>query len=379
MKFSQVIGQEDIKQQLKSMVHKDRLPHALLLCGPGGSGKMALGLSLASYLLCASRTEEDSCGVCPQCSMINSLAHPDLHFSFPVIKPQASSSDRKMVSDDFISEWREMLLQSPYFTMDNWLKKMKASNQQAIMYVSESAEILRKLSIKSSQGRYKVSLIYLPERMNDECANKLLKIIEEPPQKTIFIMVSEKPEEILETIRSRSQRIDVPPINTKDIENALKERRGIDPDSARRISRSSLGSWTQALEDLMADGERSMFFDMFKQLMRLCYSRKIKDLKKWAEEASSFGRERQNRMLSYFLKLLRENFMYNFKNPDIVYLSSEEEEFAQRFSPFINEVNIIEISSLMSQAMNDIARNANAKIVFFDLSAHIIVELKKKP
>ncbi len=377
MKFSQVIGQEDIKQQLKRMVHNDRLPHALLLCGPSGSGKMALGLSLASYLLCASRTLEDSCGVCPQCSMINALAHPDLHFSFPVIRPQGSSSDRKMVSDDYISEWREMLSQSPYFTMDNWLKQMKASNQQAMIYVSESSEILRKLSLKSSQGRYKVSLIWQAERMNDECANKLLKIIEEPPEKTIFIMTSEKPEEILETIRSRSQRIDVPPINIKDIENALIERRGIDPDSARRISRSSIGSWTQALEDLLLDGERPQFFDMFKQLMRLCYVRKIKELKKWAEEVSSYGREKQKRMLSYFLKLLRENFMYNLKVPDIVYLSRDEEEFAQRFSPYINEKNIIGISSLMNRAMNDISQNANAKIVFFDLSAHMIVELRK--
>lgn len=379
MKFSEVIGQEDAKERLLQMVREDRVPHAMLLCGPPGSGKMALALAFASFLLCRERGEDDVCGVCPQCAMLDKWAHPDLHFSFPVIRPAGTGAEHKMSSDDFISEWRRMLSYGPYFTMDRWLAEMNAANQQAQIGVGESDTLIRKLSLKSSQGGYKISIVWLPERMNAECANKMLKIIEEPPSETLFIMVCEEPEKLLETIRSRTQRIDIKRIDAEAIEQALVERRGIDADAAKRISRAANGSWLNALEELDTGNEKRLFLDMFIMLMRLAYSRNIRELKKWSESVAAYGREKQKRMLVYFLHLVRENFMYNFRNPQLNYMTAGEEAFARNFARFINEANVFEISGLFDRAIRDIGQNANAKIVFFDLATQIIVSLIRKP
>lgn len=379
MKFSEVIGQEDAKERLLQMVREDRVPHAMLLCGPPGSGKMALALAFASFLLCRERGEDDVCGVCPQCAMLDKWAHPDLHFSFPVIRPAGTGAEHKMSSDDFISEWRRMLSYGPYFTMDRWLAEMNAANQQAQIGVGESDTLIRKLSLKSSQGGYKISIVWLPERMNAECANKMLKIIEEPPSETLFIMVCEEPEKLLETIRSRTQRIDIKRIDAEAIEQALVERRGIDADAAKRISRAANGSWLNALEELDTGNEKRLFLDMFIMLMRLAYSRNIRELKKWSESVAAYGREKQKRMLVYFLHLVRENFMYNFRNPRLNYMTAGEEAFARNFARFINEANVFEISGLFDRAIRDIGQNANAKIVFFDLATQIIVSLIRKP
>lgn len=379
MKFSDVIGQEDCRERLLEMVREDRVPHAILLCGPGGCGKMAVAMAFASYLLCSDKGDNDSCGHCSQCVMVDRLSHPDLHFSYPVIRPAGTSSEHKMSSSDFAAEWRAMLQRGPYFTMDQWLTEMNAANQQAQMGVGESDEVIKALSLKSSQGGYKISMIWLPERMNQECANKMLKIIEEPPAQTVFIMVCEEPERLLETIRSRTQRIDLKRIAAKDIEQALIERRGIDADSARRIARSADGSWLNALAELDAGNEKRLFLDMFIMLMRLAYMRNIKELRKWSDTVAASGREKQKRMLVYFLHLVRENFMYNFRNGELNYMTQYEENFARNFARFINEANVIEITDFMNRAIRDIGQNANAKIVFFDLATHIIVSLIKKP
>ncbi len=378
MKFSDVIGQEEIKQRLRRMVSEDRVPHAMMFCGPQGSGKMALAVAFASYLLCRDRTDGDSCGACRQCAMTGKLAHPDLHFSYPVIRPSGTGSEHKMSSDDFADEWRRMLSQGVYFTMDQWLAEMNAANQQALMGVGESDLLIRKLSLKSSQGGYKVVIIWLPERMNAECANKMLKLLEEPPAETVFVMVCEEPEKLIETIRSRAQRIDVRRIDDASIERALVERRGIDTDAAHRLARAANGSWLTALEELDADNEKRQFLDLFISLMRLAYMRKIKDLRKWSETAAALGREKQRRMLAYFMRLVRENFMYNFHNPQLCYMTRDEENFARNFAPYINEANVIEMSELMNRAMRDIGQNANAKIVLFDMATHIIVSLIRK-
>lgn len=361
------------------MVCEDRVPHAMLLCGPQGSGKMALALAFASYLLCQDHADDDSCGVCRQCKMVEQWAHPDLHFAYPVIRPKGASSEHKMSSEDYAREWRTLLLGGPYFTMSQWLNAMNAANQQAQIGVGESEVMLHQLSIKSSQGGYKVCVIWLPERMNGECANKMLKIIEEPPEKTVFIMVCEEPERLLDTIRSRTQRIDVKRLSQESIEQALIERRGIDQDAAKRIARAANGSWLNALEELDENNEKKQFLEMFITLMRLAYARKIKDLKLWSENAAALGREKQKRMLTYFMRLVRENFMYNFHQPQLCYMTRDEENFARNFARFINEANVIETSELMSRAMRDIGQNANAKIVFFDLCTHIIVSLIRKP
>ena len=310
--------------------------------------------------------------------MLRKLAHPDLHFTYPTIKLPSMGSDHKPVSDDFASEWHEMVTAGPYFTLAQWLEQMGGENQQAIITAGESDALIRKLSLKSSQGGYKVSIIWLPERMNIECANKILKLLEEPPQQTVFIMVCQEPDRLLETIRSRVQRIDVRRIADEDIRQALVSQRGLSDDQAQRISRMAGGSWLTALEMLSADSENELFLDMFQTLMRLAYMRKIKDLKAWSERMAGMGRERQKRFLEYFLRLVRENFMYNFQQQELCYMSQREEDFAQNFARFINEANILPISDLATRAIRDIGQNANAKIVFFDMALQMIVLLIQK-
>ena len=232
--FEQVIGQCEVQERLMQMVKEDRLPHAIMLCGPQGSGKMALAVGFAKVLL--SKSDETSIfGNSTESPMLAKLEHPDLHFTYPTIKLPSMGTDHKPISDDFAREWHELIMASPYFTMNEWLEQMGGENQQAIITAGESDELVRKLSLKSSQGGYKVSLIWLPERMNIECANKILKLLEEPPSQTVFIMVCQEPDKLLETIRSRVQRIDVKKIADEDLKKALIEKRGLADDMAQRI------------------------------------------------------------------------------------------------------------------------------------------------
>ena len=214
--------------------------------------------------------------------------------------------------------------------------------------------------------------------MNIECANKLLKLIEEPPQQTVFIMVCEEPDKLLETIRSRVQRIDVKRIADEDLQQALVERRGIGEEDARRIARLANGNWLKALEELKVGSENELFLDLYKMLMRLAYQRKIKDLRKWSEQMAAMGREKQKRWLTFFLRMTRENFMYNFQDEALCYMTQEEENFAKNFARFVNEKNVIPISDLANLAIRDIGQNANGKIVFFDLALQMIVLLLNK-
>jgi DNA polymerase-3 subunit delta' len=214
--------------------------------------------------------------------------------------------------------------------------------------------------------------------MNIECANKLLKLIEEPPQQTVFIMVCEEPDKLLETIRSRVQRIDIRKISNEDIERALVERRGINEDDAHRIARLANGSWLKAMDELQVGSENELFLDMYIMLMRLAYQRKIKDLRKWSEQMAAMGREKQKRWLNFFLRMTRENFMYNFQNEELCYMTQQEENFAKNFARFINENNILAINDLANLAIRDIGQNANGKIVFFDLALQMIVLLLQK-
>lgn len=376
--MSEVIGQKEVKQRLLDMVAEHRLPHAMLFCGPQGAGKMALAISFASYLLCQNHDgNSDSCGTCRQCLMTSVFEHPDLHFTYPTIKTPSMGSDHKPVSDDFSKEWRHLLADGPYFSMDQWLNEIGAENQQAIITAGESDELIHNLSIKSSQGGYKVSIIWQPERMNGECANKLLKLIEEPPQQTVFIMVCDEPEKLLETIRSRTQRIEIKKIDDESLESALKDRCGVDGKQAHRLARLANGNWLKAMEELKAGGENEEFLSMFQSLMRLAYSRKVNELKKWSDSMQTYGREKQKRFLNYFLRMVRENFMYNFGELDLVYMTNSEEAFANKFAKYINENNIIPINDLANRAMRDIGQNANAKIVFFDFAMQMIVLLVK--
>lgn len=374
MRFDEVIGQQDVKQRLMEMVAENRLPHAIMFCGPQGSGKLPLALAFASYLL----GDNGGVGNSSAVAMLRKWAHPDLHFSYPVFKPAGTSADRKVICSDFAKEWQQILASGMYFTVEQWLNLIGVENQQTIIYEAESDELIRKLMMKSSQGGYKVSVIWLPERMNATCANKILKLLEEPPQKTVFIMVSEEPHKLLDTIRSRVQRIDVKRIDDETIEQALVSKRGLEPAMAHRISRLANGSWLKALEALDAGNENRQFLDMFMMLMRLAYRRDAKGMKRWSEAVAAFGREKQKRMLLYFSNQVRENFIYNFRQPEMSYMTEEEEGFSKNFARFINEANVIEIQELFDRALRDISQNASARILFYDLALKLIVLIMRK-
>ena len=362
MTFDEVIGQADAKARLAQLIDEDRVPHAILLCGPSGCGKMAMALAFASRLL----------GDSP---LLRHWGHPDLHFTFPTIKRSSMGSDHQPVSNDYISEWRELLSHGPYFTFEQWMSAMKGENQQAIITGAESDELSRKLSMRPSQGGYKISIIWLPERMNTTSANKLLKLLEEPPQRTVFIMVCEAPEQLLETIRSRTQRIDFPPLEENAVAAALRDGCGLQEEDARLVAHAAGGSFTKALAQVTSDAEQEQNFDMFVLLMRLCYMRKVKDLQEWAQQMAGWGRERQKGFLEYAQRMVRENFVYNFRLPELNYMSRKEADFAVRFARFINERNVIGISEEISAAQRDIAQNVNARMVFFDFALKMIVLL----
>lgn len=375
MFFREVIGQEEVKRKFLLEVKENRIPHAQLLCGPEGVGKLPLALAYARYLLCPNHTEEDACGVCPSCVKMNKLAHPDLHFVFPIVKKKNSSKD--VVCDDYIKEWRNFVLNNPYFNLNHWLKEMDAENAQALIYSKESDEILRKLSLKSSEGGYKVMIIWLPEKMNETCANKLLKLLEEPPAKTVFLLISENPDRMLTTILSRTQRVNVRHIEEEKITGVLKKNYGLTDQDAQITAHLANGNFIRAMETIHLNEENKLFFDLFVNLMRLSYQRKIKEMKAWSDQLAGIGRERQKNFLEYAQRMIRENFILNFRQQELTYMNREELNFSSRFSPFVNERNSMEIMEELSLAQQHIEQNVNAKMVFFDFSLKMIVLLKQ--
>ena len=375
--FKDIIGQKAVVAQLQRCVNDNCLAHALLITGPRGNGKLPVAVALANYILCGNRAG-DVCGTCPACAKLKKFIHSDLHFVFPVKKKKGSSSDTAPVSDDYITEWREMLAGNPYFGYDNWLEKLDVENQQPMIYERESNEILHKLSMQSREGGWKIVIIWLPEKMREACSNKLLKVIEEPPKETLFILVSEEPEKIIPTILSRTQRIDIPRIATDDMENALMARYGLEFADAKAVAQQSAGNWEKAEELLSLSDEKAQYLELFMQLMRVAYARNIRDMKAWSEKVAALGRERQKRLLDYCQRMIRENFVMNFKNDELVYMSQAERDFSVRFSPFVNENNIFGIMEELSEAQRHIEQNVNAKMVFFDMSLRMIVWIKNR-
>ena len=363
MTFDQIIGQTPAKEHLLAELQQGRVPHALMLCGPEGNGALPLALAYAQRLL----------GGGP---MAEKLQHPDLHFVFPIYK---KTSGKDTYCDEFLREWREQLLTHPYFGMSEWMDMAGATNQQLVIYASESEAILRKLSLKASQGGYKVMVIWLPEKMNTECANKLLKLLEEPPAQTVFLMVSEQPDRVLPTIRSRTQMLAVPPLAEQEIEQALIQQHAVLPAEAHRIARSATGNMAKALRTITADSEGEYYFELFVELMRLAYARKVKEMKLWSDRVAGMGRERIKAFLDYSQRMVRENFIYNFQRPsELNYMTEREAQFAVRFAPYINERNVIGIMDELSLAQRDIAQNTNARIVFFDFALKMIVLIKNR-
>lgn len=373
--FKEVIGQESVKQRLKQEVQEGRIPHAQLFCGPAGAGKLPIALAYARYLCCPHRTEDDACGTCPSCIKWEKLVHPDVHFLFPIVNK--AKSPKVSVCDDFLPQWRQQLTDSTYFNLQHWLNDIGAENKQAQIFAQESDEIIRKLSLKSSEGGYKVTLIWQAEKMNQTCANKLLKLLEEPPLNTVFLLISETPETILPTILSRTQRIHIPPIEGNSLATALQMKYGVTSGDSTAIAHIANGNLIKALETIHLNADNEMFFKLFVSLMRLSYQRKIKEMKEWSEQVASMGRERQKSFLAYCQRMIRESFIYNFHCPELNYLNTEENQFSSRFAPFVNERNVWGIMEELSEAQVHIEQNVNARMVFFDFSLKMIVLLKQ--
>jgi DNA polymerase-3 subunit delta' len=369
--FRDIIGQEKAKQQLIAEVNEGRIAHAKLLYGKEGCGNLPLAIAYARYVNCTNRGADDACGRCPSCLKMNNLVHPDVHFTFPVVK--------KGISDDYIKEWREVVKNNNgYFNLSHWLKQINAENAQATIYTPESDEITKKLSLKSSEALYKVSIIWLPEKMQLPCANKLLKLLEEPPERTLFLLVSGNADMILPTIQSRTQRVNIPGIEEAEIRRALTERFNVLEAQSENIAHLANGNFVKALESIHIDDDNKLYFDLFVSLMRQSYMRNIREMKAWSEKVAGMGRERQKEMLTYCQHMIRENFVYNFHRREMVYMSQDEQNFAVRFAPFINERNVMGLMDELSEAQRHIEQNVNAKMVFFDLSLKVTVLIKQR-
>jgi DNA polymerase-3 subunit delta' len=371
MLFREIIGQETIKTQLIRTVNENRVSHAMLFAGPEGSGKLPMAIALAQYLNCKNKKEHDACGECPSCHKFAKLIHSDLHFVFPVVKEGSSNP----VSDTFIKEWREFVNTNSYFNLNQWFDKL-GSGKQGMIYTQESGEIIRKLNLKSFEAEYKVMIIWHPELMHPSAANKLLKMIEEPPPKTIFILVSDNPGEILGTILSRTQQIRFPRLADTEVQSALTDREQIEKGIAQSVAKLANGNYIRALEIAGESEEQEFFLEKFKNLMRLAYGRKIFELLAWVDEIAEQPKERQKNFLLYALRMARENYVMNLKQPTFVYLTPEEDAFSQKFSPFINDRNIHQISDELSLAHAHLEQNGNVKIVLTDMVIKLIVLLK---
>lgn len=375
MKFEDIPGQHKVKQRLIDMVDNERIPHAILLQGEQGVGKFALAQALAQYIHCPNREDGDSCGVCPSCRQHESFNHIDTFFSFPVIKKKSSGTPP--VSDDFIEEFKHFVVADPMMNFEGWLEELGSPSTLPVMYVTESDTLISKLSFTARSAKYKIVVMWLPERMNEQCANKLLKLIEEPFSDTIFILSSDSPQEILPTIYSRCQRIDVERFTDNDISDFLCKRFSLNSQDALSIAHNAEGSLTKALKQLSTTGINSKYFELFIRLMRSAYARKVADLKAWSAEVSTLGREQQLSFLKYCDRLTRENFIYNLHEHDLTYLNTSEEKFSTKFAPFISERNVQALSRTFNDAIKDIAGNANSKIVLFDVAVRTILLIKQ--
>ena len=384
MLFKDIIGQEEVKRQLRASVREGRIPHAQLFSGISGVGKLQLALAYAQYLNCPHRTEEDSCGTCPTCLQFEKLQHPDLHFAFPIVKTDAADT-----CNDFLEPWREIVLNKHYFDLDDWHKALGVETKQSMIYEKESGEILRKLSLKPFGDGYKVMIIWQPEKMNATSANKLLKLLEEPPVQTVFLLVSEHPEQLLSTIQSRVQTIRVPRLETEVIAQALMQK-GIDPAKAVDIARIANGSYLAARKKADESEENKQELHDFIALFRDAFTvgvlrdpvkkyESLKRLRQWSLDMADakVGRERQKHFLQYAQQQVRENYIRNIGQPDLNYQMEEEREFSVKFAPFIHNGNVEAIMNQLDLAERQIEQNGNAKIIFFDLCLQMIVLIKK--
>ena len=374
MFFKDVVGQQGIKKRLIQSVHEERISHALLFSGPEGTGKLAMAIAYAQYISCKNRTETDSCGVCPSCHKYNKLAHPDLHFAFPIFNTTKVS---KPVSDDFIKEWREMVLNNPYFDLGSWLTFIEAENAQGEIYGRESDSIYKKLNLKSFESEYKTMIIWLPEKMQQACSNKLLKLIEEPPSKTLFILITEDEEAVISTIRSRAQLIKFPFIDSESVRAALLETENADWDLIPDAVHLANGNFIKAKAYLNPGEDEQFYFQKFQEMMRQAYKREVIEQVKWADEMAKIGRDKQKAFFAFALRLIREYFVLNMKRNNMVYLNRQEKEWGKQFAPFINERNIVAFFNEFELSIKHISMNGNPRIIFLDTALRMVRLIKR--
>ena len=374
LKFQDITGHKDILSSLRDLADSERIPHAFLFSGLSGIGKHRTARAFAQYIHCKNPKDGDSCGVCPSCIQHEKHNNPDLHFIYPVVKREKEGI---RVSKDVIDLWREMLDRFSYMPTEKWNDFLKAGNSQPSIYVNESEDILAKAAISAFQENFKIFIVWQPEKLRPEAANKLLKLIEEPFEDTIFILVSNDESKILPTIQSRTQRFNFKPLSEVDIRNMLLKE-GVDADLATDASRIAEGSLQKAEEIALHPEELTEFSNLFKDIMRAAYALKAKQLKEISENIAGFGREKIMRFLNYCGRMIRENYIYNFNLPELVLMTPEESEFSSRFAPFIHDDNVEQLSEEIARASQDVERNANTKIVLFDLFL-LLSRLVRKP
>ncbi|MDL2222921.1 DNA polymerase III subunit delta [Bacteroidales bacterium OttesenSCG-928-M11] len=374
MYFKDIISHQEIKQDLIRSLKEGFIPHARLISGNEGTGALPLAISYARYLHCTNRGEEDSCGICPACQKINKLSHPDLHFVFPIINKKKG---KDAYSDDFLPEWREYLQENPYTNLSSWLNYIDAENAQGMIYEREAKSILQKLSLKAYESTYKIMVIWLPEKMNVSAANKLLKLLEEPPEGTIFLLVSEEPDKVIGTIQSRTQSLRLPPIKDEEIEVAIQKEYDISAEDAQWISHLANGNYLRAIQTIESTEETEIYLELFISIMRNSWKRDIKNIKTKGDYFASLGRDKQKGFLAYCQRLIRENFVLKLNLQEINYLNKKEAQFSANFAPYVNEGNVFDFMKELSLAEQHIEQNVNPRMVFFDISLKIAVLLKK--
>ena len=376
MLFADIIGHSELKNKLIQQVKNNRVSHAQLFLGKEGAGNFALALAFAQYVNCVSKLETDSCGTCHNCTKYNSIQHPDLNFIFPTAI--GGTVKEKPESSKFYSQWRDFLLQNTYFELDDWCKFIDIEKKQPIINKQDSLLINSCLSLKSYEAEYKVVIIWLPEKMNLDCANKILKTLEEPHEKSLLLMVAHQLENILPTIISRVQTSKLSELSDAEIAEGITNRKGLDDQLANSIAKLSNGSFSKALA-LSENPDRDEYFiEQFQKWMRFCYKLDVIPLHPWVEEMGRNGREEQKNFLEYCLRMFRECTVKNYGSESLVKLHHKEVGFVQNFSKFIHAGNIVDFNTEFSTAINSISRNGNAKIIFMALSLKVCNFLRYK-
>lgn len=372
MQFKEIIGQDGVKAKLLHSFKQGRLAHAIMLLGPEGCGNMALALAFAQFIHCHNKQESDSCGECTSCKRYKTLQHPDLHFSFPYFKKQKIEDTN---SGHYAAEFRELLLKSTYFGIEHWRTQITKDNKVLQMSVHEADFIVKRLSLRSHDGGKKILIMWLPEYLSTDTANKLLKTLEEPPENTIFLFVSNNIERMLSTVISRVQTLIVPKLDDEVILSTLVQQ-GVDETIAKGITHYVDGNWWRA--QLLAHSEDpNMFFSsQFIEWMRMCYTKDVVKITKWADEMHGLSREDQKEFLLYALDQVRQNLMLNYVGQDLARMNTQEAQFSQKFSVFINERNAENLMELIEEAYYDIHRNAYSKLVLNDLSVKVHYQLR---